>query len=420
MLLVCLYTAVSTIAAIVSFLLLLHAWEHRRYTRNKLREIDASDCAVQDHVTVIVPCKGLDLDLDENLRRLMSQDYPSYDVIFVVDSLDDPACDVIRDLMQATGGVSTRLVNAGPATDTGQKIHNLLAATDAVGENAEILAFVDSDARPNRNWLRHLVSNLNRPGFDAVTSYRWFIPRRATVGNLVLYSINSAVMALTATRRPTLLWGGTWAIRRSTFEQIGLRLHWRRKLSDDLAASALFSQTGIRVSFEPRCIVASPIDFSTIQMWEFLRRQYYMGRWYRAGIWWLCLATISVTVTAFWSSVAMLFYGISTAAAWTWLPAVVAATLYGFAAVRARWRQQASLRYGLEETSSSRIAKWFDVVAFPFTMLVAWAGMVSSIANRRTTWRGIQYYVGKGGCVEIVKPTSDRVGSGGGEHQRAA
>jgi cellulose synthase/poly-beta-1,6-N-acetylglucosamine synthase-like glycosyltransferase len=420
MLLLYFYAAFSALAVIVSFLLVLHVWEHRRYTRNKLRQIDLEECKVRDHIALIVPCKGLDIDLDENLRRLMSQDYESYEVIFAVDSLDDPACAVIQKVIQSSDTVSARLVNAGPASDTGQKIHNLLAATDSLSTKIEILAFVDSDARPKTNWLRHLVSNLNRPGFDAVTSYRWFAPRRATLGSLVLYSINSAVMALTATRRPTLLWGGTWAIRRSTFERSGLRLHWQQKLSDDLAASALFSKLGIRVSFEPRCIVTSPIDANTSQMWEFLCRQYYMGRWYRARVWWLSFAAISLMVGAFWSSVGMCYYGISTAASWTWLPAVGGASLYGFAALRAWWRQETSALYDIEVTRPIRAAKWFDVVAFPFTMLVAWAGMVSSIANRRTTWRGIQYHVGKNGRVEAVKAVANSAGAQSQEHRRAA
>ena len=35
--------------------------------------------------TVIVPCKGLDQGLSENLEALLVQDYPNYEVIFVVD-----------------------------------------------------------------------------------------------------------------------------------------------------------------------------------------------------------------------------------------------------------------------------------------------------------------------------------------------
>src|SRR4030095_4067400 len=46
--------------------------------------------------TVIAPCKGLDDGLKENLAALLEQNYPAYEVIFVVDDEGDHATDVIR------------------------------------------------------------------------------------------------------------------------------------------------------------------------------------------------------------------------------------------------------------------------------------------------------------------------------------
>jgi cellulose synthase/poly-beta-1,6-N-acetylglucosamine synthase-like glycosyltransferase len=395
------YLAVALVALVSSFVLLLQTWEHRRYTRNKLRQ-SGNEHGLGEHVAVIVPCKGLDLKLEDNLRRLMSQDHPSYEVIFVVDSDDDPACELIGRVMADGGSVPARLVNAGRATDTGQKIHNLLAATAELDPRVDILAFVDSDARPSRDWLRNLISNLNRPGFDAVTSYRWFVPQRVSLGNLIMFSLNSAVMGMTATRRRTVLWGGTWAIRRETFQRSGLPEVWRGRLSDDLVASALLDKLRIRVSFEPRCIVISPIDYGISPMWEFLRRQMYMGRWYRARTWWMCFAVMSAGVAAFWGGVAMWMLGLRSGAWWSSIPAATVVALYGFAMLRARWRQQAGELYACESSPALRAAKWFDLFSFPLTSLIAWAGMLTSVAKRRTTWRGIEYRMGRDGRVEII------------------
>ncbi len=402
------YLAIAVISLISSFVLLLHTWEHRRYTGNKLRQNAPTVLGDGDHVAVIVPCKGLDLKLHDNLRRIMSQDHPNYEVIFVVDSDDDPACAIIRRVMAECGSVPARLVNAGRATDTGQKIHNLLAAAAELGPHVTILSFVDSDAKPNRDWLRNLISNLNRPGFDAVTSYRWLVPQRASLGNLILFSLNSAVMGMTATRRRTVLWGGTWAIRRETFERSGLRDVWRGRLSDDLAASTLFDKLRIRVSFEPRCIVISPADYSIGQMWEFLRRQMYMGRWYRARTWWMSLGVMSAGVVAFWGGVAMWMLGAGSSAWWSWIGAASTIALYGFAMLRARWRQQAGELYACETTAALRAAKWFDLFSFPLTSLVAWSAMLTSVAKRRTAWRGIEYRMVRDGRVEIInRPASE-------------
>ncbi len=42
-------------------------------------------------VTLIAPCCGLDEGFEENIRAVLSQDYPDYEVIFVTESAADPA-----------------------------------------------------------------------------------------------------------------------------------------------------------------------------------------------------------------------------------------------------------------------------------------------------------------------------------------
>ena len=41
-------------------------------------------------VTIIVPCKGLDPNFDENIKAFLKQDYPTYQVLFVTATDDDP------------------------------------------------------------------------------------------------------------------------------------------------------------------------------------------------------------------------------------------------------------------------------------------------------------------------------------------
>ena len=45
--------------------------------------------------TVICPCRGIDPGMEENFARLLGQDYPDYELIFVVDDEADPAIDLI-------------------------------------------------------------------------------------------------------------------------------------------------------------------------------------------------------------------------------------------------------------------------------------------------------------------------------------
>src|ERR671939_553539 len=69
--------------------------------------------------SLIVPCRGLDQGLRENLRALYVQAYPHYEIVFVLDSANDPARPVIDEVRAgATGStIPTSIVIAGQAID---------------------------------------------------------------------------------------------------------------------------------------------------------------------------------------------------------------------------------------------------------------------------------------------------------------
>src|SRR6266403_4558826 len=75
-------------------------------------------------VSVIAPSRGLDEGLSENIAALFHQNYHSYEILFVCDRPDDPSVKVIEKLKAANDSrVPARLIIAGAATDSGQKVH---------------------------------------------------------------------------------------------------------------------------------------------------------------------------------------------------------------------------------------------------------------------------------------------------------
>ena len=154
-------------------------------------------------VSVIAPFRGVEEGLRENLTKLFEQCYPAYEIIFVTDSTNDPGLKVVAELsdklqfvdddeghstraqtqslatvdhdnLKIVGQVDSKIVIAGAASDSGQKVHNLRRAVTAIDPRAQVLVFVDSDARPHANWLRSLVAPLSDNGLGATTGYRWF------------------------------------------------------------------------------------------------------------------------------------------------------------------------------------------------------------------------------------------------------
>lgn len=387
----------------------MQAYEHRRYARAALRK-PPRPWIRPPKTLVCVPCKGVDLELADNLGCVLAQSYPNYQVRFVVESASDPACAVIQALM-AAAIVPCELIVAGACNDSGQKVHNLLAATAQLPDDVEVLAFFDSDARPGPHALGRLVDRVYRsPRLQVATGYRWFVPRRTNLASLALASANASLAGLMSQRGLNLVWGGTWAVSRTVFEKTALTEAWRGTLSDDLVASRVMRWAGVKLAFEPGCMVASPIDVNLRGAVAFLRRQFVIGRCY-SPVWWWC--AIPLLILQFAVLFGGLVLGCCMAAqhAENWYaPLAVSGLLYALASLRAHWRQKIwSAKLGLEGSSKQmRAAARFDRWASPVTSLLAVTAMIASAVGNKIVWRGIHYHIGAAGRVTLLGRVPNR------------
>ena len=254
-------------------------------------------------------------------------------------------------------------------------MHNLRVATGDLEPDVAVLAFVDADARPGRDWLRAMVTRLDTPGVGAVSGYRWFVPQRASLANVLLYSVNCGLASLLGKKGYNYVWGGSWAVRRDVFQEVGLHRAWKGTLSDDLVASRVLHDAGYRVAFEPAAVVQSPLDYRFREMLGFLRRQYIIGRVYSPGLWAFGLLMTGFANLMMAGSLAAAVAGLlverSFGPAWS-MPAVVFTLLYGANVFRAVVRQDAAMVYFPQLRRRLRAAQWCDVVASPLFGLVNW------------------------------------------------
>ncbi len=395
------YGALVVAAIVQAFLLGLQTWEHRRYARSCMRALQSR--RPTGRVAVFAPCKGLDVDLEGNLRALMAQDYPEFEVTFIIESADDPACAIIRRVMGDFEHVAARLVVAGHAVESGQKVHNLRMATAQLSPDLEYLAFLDSDARPRAEWLRMLVAGASRQGLGAVTGYRWFVPMAPTLANHALYSLNCDIMTLLGHSSHYLVWGGSWAIRRELFDRLGFRAAWKGTLSDDLVASRLLRNAGMPVRFEPAGVVASPTNHRWLSMISFVRRQYLVGRYYVPHWWTFALFGATLTNLLWLVHVAVAVWGLKGGPIAPYIATTVLAVLYAMYAYRGYLRQDLIATYFPERSEQLRLARLFDIWLNPLGGLVNWLAVAASVFGRHITWRGISYRVLAGGKVRAVR-----------------
>jgi ceramide glucosyltransferase len=330
-------------------------------------------------------------------------------VTFIVESAEDPACPAIRRAMAAHPWITSRMLIAGWADASGQKVHNLRAASARLSPRIDCLAFVDSDARPRPDWLRLLISRLDRPHRGAVTGYRWFVPERPTLANHLLYSLNCDLLSLLCQSSHYLIWGGSWAIRREVFQLVGLHSAWKGTLSDDLVASRQLRHAGLNVRFEPGSVMASPVDHSLAEVFAFVRRQYLLGRFYIPDWWLFALIGYTLSNLLWWGNLGVWLGCLKHGWISPWIPAAAAATIYLLRSARAVLRQNLVRSYFPHLERPLHRARRFDVWLHPLSGLFHWLAVLGSLFGREVTWRGIRYRLRRGGKIVRCWRESDPV-----------
>ncbi|MHB8900727.1 MAG: glycosyltransferase [Thermoguttaceae bacterium] len=391
----------ATLAVVQAVLVAAQAHEHRRFTRSRLACLGSY--RPKGRAILLVPCRGRDLGLARNLASLFEQDYDDYEIRFLVETPADPVCRAIRKVSADYPERVSRIVFTGKATDCGQKVHNLLRGTEGIAEEVKYLAFADSDARPRAHWLRALVHRLGDDRIGATTGYRWFVPMRSTVPNLLVTSINASLGMLLGSGNPNIVWGGSWAMRRDRFERLEIREAWKGKLNDDLVVTALLWQSGLRVEYEPACAVASPLDLTLPEMLDFARRQYLQARYYLPTFWGTGLLLTTFSLTSFYLSAAVAIALERSGSTTAWLAGLVALTLYTSWVYRGLYRVWLSQELFPEYSRRLRGTRLLDLFGGPVAGLANWLVFAGTAFGHRLAWRGIEYELDLQGKVISVR-----------------
>jgi ceramide glucosyltransferase len=119
-------------------------------------------------VTILKPLKGLDEELELNLRSFFRLDYPIYQLLFCVADVDDPAIEVVRKLQLEFPGHDSQLVIGCPAFGLNPKVESL-AAMDRYRKHAVVL-ISDSNVRVRPSYLRETACYLAESGVGLVSN----------------------------------------------------------------------------------------------------------------------------------------------------------------------------------------------------------------------------------------------------------
>jgi cellulose synthase/poly-beta-1,6-N-acetylglucosamine synthase-like glycosyltransferase len=358
-----------------------------RYAAYVRRETSRELPDFHPFASVIVPGRGLEPGLAENLRSLLTQEYPEYEVLFVFDREDDPALEVLEELISRgfsqLGRARVRTIIAGPATNCGQKVHNLRAAVNEISPQSEVLVFVDTDARPVMDWLRKLVAPLADETIGATTGYRWFIPERGGIVSQLRGVWNASVAsALGSDTARNFCWGGSTAIRRTTFIRLNVSERWRGSISDDFTITRVLKEAKLPIHFTPLCLVASIGDCDFHELIEFTTRQIKITRVYASHLWLPLLLGSTLFVLAFFGGLILIIFHPRSFAAYIF-PLII--FTLGAAKSVIRFRAVSSVLRTSRRDLVAHIFLW------PFASLLYLYNAIVAGFSRRITWRGITY-----------------------------
>ncbi len=368
---------------------------------------------------VVIPCKGMETDFESNVSSYLCQDYPYYQVIFTVASVDDPAYQALQTRLanvsknkqneeaeavgpqerrpccggskdRENGGVRTALVVAGHSELRGAKVHNLLQGLKAVNAKAEVLIFADLDARPARDWLRSLVAPLQDPSVTVSTGFRWYLPGLGFVSHLRA-AWDASIATFLGEHEYNFAWGGSMAVRTIDFKRLAVaERYWANAATDDLTLTRAVHEAGGRIRFEPRCLVASREESTFGEFLNFANRQIILTRVYWPGLWWVGAATYVFFCGTMLLGLVMLALPSTSAGQRLLIAAILLAILLLVISKGLIHMTVAKELFPEEASSLSRYGAryWQLSLLAPWVMLINY--LVSSV-TRRMEWRGTLY-----------------------------
>lgn len=341
-------------------------------------------------VSNLKPIRGIDPDAYENFASLCRQDYPIFELLFCVDSADDPAVELLENLIRDFPERDIRIIYGSGRSGTNDKVCKLARLTAEA--KYETLVINDSDVWVDPSYLRSIVSPLRDSKIGAVTCFylsrhdKTFADNLQTMGMvsdffpsiIVAWQLDGIKFAL----------GTTIATRRENLIEFGGYEALENRPADDMLVGRLIAEQGHTVELLPYSVLTVS-DYASIRellhkrlRWIVVMRHMrpggHFGLLFTHGLFW-CLIAVAIHPTAL---VALSYLGtyFSLRLSMTWLVGT--------------WGLKRNGLWG----KMPAIVLW-DAVAF-----VLW---VISFSRSSIRWRGSDYYIRNGQLVPVMSPAVD-------------
>ncbi len=320
-------------------------------------------------VSVLKPVNGIDGNLYENLLSFVNQDYPDYEIVFGVQSPDDPALDLIKKLEEEFPDKKIKYTVSDLTLGYNPKVNNLYGMMPLAEHDYMVIS--DSNVMVRKDYLRENVKYFADQKVGLVTNLIRGIGGEsfgALFENLHLNSFVIGNVSLLDFADREIVVGKSIFFRKSEFDRLGGIWELRNYLAEDYLMGRMYKRNGYKV------VVSSQMVSTTNHLWTFKRFVNRHTRWGQLR-WNLNKpAYIAELLTnfPFWSLVFAAMSGFSYEASF------VTAFCWG-AKVTGDALMNAALRTGVGPG---------QCIAAPVKDLVIASLWPVPLVNRKTNWRG--------------------------------
>ncbi len=207
---------------------------------------------------VIVPCRGVDYSLEENLKSIMNQSYKNYKMLCVIDDENDPSLNIIKKL-----GIDY-IKSDYNCTNCSGKVRAIATALSRYSYDSYVIA--DSDITVERNWLENLLRPLSCKKIGISTTFPYFMPVAGFWSRVkeLWGFVGQGLMESNLTR---FGWGGSLAFRRELID--GKIKFFSEHVSDDTILTKICKKNNYEIAYVKSAmpIVNSPEHFDEFYEW---------------------------------------------------------------------------------------------------------------------------------------------------------
>lgn len=259
-------------------------------------------------VSVVIAARNEYRHLSENLRALLEQDYPNFEVVVVNHASDDDSAELLKDFQKQYKHLNVVHIEKDINFFKGKKFPLSLGIKSA---KHETLLLTDADCKPeSKIWIQKMVANYQNDT-QIVLGYGPYYPEKGIVNKIIrydTYTVALQYLSFALAGKPYMGVGRNLSYKKELFIKTkGFTSHYNLASGDDdLFVSKVANKENTAVELSPESFVYSEPKHSMSEWIRQKRRHYSTGKYYKKGILSLLVLHALSTALYYLSIIAMI------------------------------------------------------------------------------------------------------------------